>query len=416
MDKTILKNIMSLMGIQGVNYLIPLITLPYLVRTLEPIGYGSLGFSFAIIQYFSILTDYGFNLSATQKVAINRDDKKRVSELFWAVMSCKALLCISGLVLLLAVMAFSEQVYQQRWILLSCYTMVIGTVLFPTWLFQGKEKMGWIAASNITARLSAIPLIFLLVSKSQDAWLAGLITGMTGVLAGVIGLFFVYREKWVSWVRPDFALIKSEFADGWHIFISTAAVSLYTTSTTVILGFIAGPVAVGYYVAADKLRQAAQGVFTPIAQAVYPRINALMAKDKEAGFAMIRKLFIVMGSLTGIASVVLFSLAGYIVPIIYGDTYEPSIVILRWLAWLLVIVGLSNVFGVQTLLVLGKKSIFSRILLCSGIVNLSLLIPLAMMFHQNGAAVSVVITESFVTLLMLFFIVKLKIPLFKKST
>ncbi|WP_152598444.1 oligosaccharide flippase family protein, partial [Aeromonas lacus] len=83
MDKTLFKNIASLFGIQGMNYLIPLITLPYLVRVLDPIGYGSLGFALAIVQYCCMLTDYGFNWSVTQQIAVYRDDKLKVSKLFW---------------------------------------------------------------------------------------------------------------------------------------------------------------------------------------------------------------------------------------------------------------------------------------------------------------------------------------------
>lgn len=96
MDRKIFKNIVSLVGIQGVNYIIPLITLPYLVRVLQPAGYGSLGFALAITQYFVILTDYGFNLSVTQKIAVNKDDKRYVSKIFWNVISCKLLLGVLG--------------------------------------------------------------------------------------------------------------------------------------------------------------------------------------------------------------------------------------------------------------------------------------------------------------------------------
>lgn len=119
MDRKILKNIISLIGIQGVNYIIPLITLPYLVRILQPAGYGSLGFSLAIIQYFTILTDYGFNLSVTQKIAINRDDKTFISKTFWSVISCKLLLGVGGGVVLFLMLLINDDMYNLRWILIA---------------------------------------------------------------------------------------------------------------------------------------------------------------------------------------------------------------------------------------------------------------------------------------------------------
>ncbi|ELA4707862.1 oligosaccharide flippase family protein, partial [Escherichia coli] len=63
-------NAVYLFVVQGVTYLVPLITLPYLVRVLGAQSYGVLSFSLAIIQYFILLTDYGFNLSATQKISV----------------------------------------------------------------------------------------------------------------------------------------------------------------------------------------------------------------------------------------------------------------------------------------------------------------------------------------------------------
>lgn len=75
-DHVIIKNILSLFSIKVASYIIPLVTLPYLVRVLEPQGYGLLGFSAAIMQYFAIATSYGFDLSATNKIAKENSKKK----------------------------------------------------------------------------------------------------------------------------------------------------------------------------------------------------------------------------------------------------------------------------------------------------------------------------------------------------
>lgn len=415
MDKVLIRNIASLLGIQGMNYIIPLITLPYLVRTLGPVGYGSLGFSLAIIQYFCLLTDYGFNLSVTRQISVIRDDKCRVSELFWNILSCKLLLAFVSLVILFMVTMISNKLLDMLPILLAAYGLVLGNVLFPTWLFQGKESMGWIAMANIIARLSAVPLIFIFVNNPSDSWVAAFISGITSILAGLIGLWFIYRQSWISWNRPSWMRMSQELGKGWHVFLSDVAISLYTTSTTVILGFIAGPIAVGFYVAADKLRQAVQGLIGPVSQALYPRINATMAKDKAKAFGIIRKLLKWQVCCTCLLSIGLFFGANHIIELVYGSHYYPSISVLYWLAWLPVIISFSNVFGVQTLLVLGLNSLFSRILIFAGIINLVLLVPMAMWLGENGAAISVFITEIFVTFLMFLVILKRKIPLFRKS-
>ena len=100
MDKSVIKNIAALVGVQGANYIIPLITLPYLVKVLGPIGYGGLNFSLAFIQYFSLLADYGFNLSITKQISVMQNNKEKISELFWTAMLCKLGLAILGFVML----------------------------------------------------------------------------------------------------------------------------------------------------------------------------------------------------------------------------------------------------------------------------------------------------------------------------
>jgi Membrane protein involved in the export of O-antigen and teichoic acid len=413
LDKSVIRNIVSLVGVQGANYIVPLITLPYLVRVLGPVGYGGLNFSLALIQYFVLFADYGFNLSVTKQISVMRDSKEKISELFWIVMFCKSVLAVFGLVTLVLLIYFFPKIGEFSIVLVCAYTVVIGNVLFPVWLFQGLERMGMIAIANITAKLMAVPLIFVFVKTSSDAWLAGLITGITTVTAGIIGLIAIRRFNWIDWHKPTWGGVKRELSLGWHVFLSTAAISLYTVSITVILGIIAGPVAVGYYTAADKIRQAVQGIIAPVSLAIYPRINALMVKDRIIAFAMIRKLLLIQGVGTFILSLLLFLFSEPIILLAYDSGYINSVTVLKWLAWLPFVIGLSNVLGIQTLLVLGLNEIFSRILIASGVLSLLLIFPLGSLWAQDGAAIATFITELTVTLLMLLIIIKREIPIFR---
>lgn len=84
--------------------------------------------------------------------------------------------------------------------------------------------MGMIAIANISAKLMAVPLIFVFIESSSDAWLAGLITGITTIVAGIIGLIAVRRFNWINWHKPTLAGVKRELELGWHVFLSTAVV------------------------------------------------------------------------------------------------------------------------------------------------------------------------------------------------
>lgn len=416
MNRSLLRNILSLFFLQGANYLLPLITLPYLVRTLGAEGYGRLGFGLAFVQYFVLFSDYGFNLSATRSIAQNQQDRLRLSQLFWSVTACKLILGIAGFMILLLLSQSIPTLHATQDVLLAAYLLVLGNILFPIWLFQGLETMGRIATGSLIAKALAVPAIFWLVQRPDDAWLAAAIQGTTTIAAGLLAIDFIRRERWIYWVRPTWNDLKEQFSKGWHMFLSTAAISLYTTSNAVILGFLAGNTAVGHFVAADKIRQAVQGLISPVSQAIYPRVNALMQQDRSAAFRLIRQLLLGQGGATLLLSLLLGGFAPLIVQLAYGAGHQETVTVLRGLAPLPFLIGLNNVLGVQTMLTLSMEQLFSRILLVSGLCNLVLIVPLSLYHGAAGAASAALITECLVTYAMGWTLYRRKIPLFRKDS
>lgn len=138
--RVLLENFFSLSALQIFGYVLPLITLPYLVRVLGVEKYGLVAFANSFVAYFQMLTDYGLYLSAIREVSVHREDKQQLNKIFSTVMIIKSiLLAVSFLILLVIVFGFSK--FSANWELyLFAFGLVIGSVLFPVWFFQGMEK------------------------------------------------------------------------------------------------------------------------------------------------------------------------------------------------------------------------------------------------------------------------------------
>lgn len=143
---------MSLLSVQGVNYLLPLITLPYLLRVLGPEKFGVVAFAQAFVQYFVLFTDYGFNLTATKAISIYRDEKKSIRNLFYNNVDKDFINGFSFIVLILIV--FSVDKFKIDWnIYISTFGIVIGNVMFPIWFFQGMENMKVVSILNAISKI-----------------------------------------------------------------------------------------------------------------------------------------------------------------------------------------------------------------------------------------------------------------------
>jgi PST family polysaccharide transporter len=399
-NRHIFESLLSLSILQGANQILHLLIVPYLVRVLGPEHFGMVSFSQAFIQYFILLTDYGFNLSATRSASAIRHDRKKLSELFWTVMAIKAGLLFLSAGLLVA-LVFLVPVLRSTWMLhLVVCGSVVGHVLFPVWFYQGIEKMRYIAIFSILAKLAMVTMIFAAVRGPDDYLLAAGIQSGSFLVSGLVAFLIAPIATNLKPALPSFHAIKLSLSEGWHVFLSTAAVSLYTTSNTFVVGLLTSPADVGYFSASEKLIRAVLAILSPVSQSVYPHVNHLAHQSKEKAILFLSRLLRLFGSGSFVVSALLIVGSDWIVSIVFGPEFGPAVVLLRWMAFLPFVISISNVLGIQTMLTFGFQKLFSDILIFAGILNIALIFPMTIILGVSGAAISVLVSESAVVLLM----------------
>lgn len=395
MGSKLAGNFFWMSGMQAANYLLPLITIPYLIRVVGEANFGALNIALAIVGYLVVLTDYGFNITATQEVSLNRTNPKKLSEIFTHVIFTKLVLAAVGFLLLLLVVQIpvfkSEQV-----VILLTFGMVVGNALFPIWFFQGMENMRFITIFNMGARLLYTILIFTLIKEAADYKIVPLLNSLAAILAGAVAFLFVFLRYKLKLIRLDFSIIKNYFKHGWNVFISSFAVSLYINNNIVILGLFGTKEQVGYYAIAEKLLMVGRQAMNIVFQVIYPRTVKLITDNFIKAKVFLQnwtKYIAVIGVGIGIG---LFAFARPITIIFAGSDNSEIILLLRMLAFVPLIVGL-NIPIFQLMLARNMASAYRPLLLGGAALNIVLNFALAPLLFQNGTAIALIITEIFIT-------------------
>ncbi len=405
-NKILIRNFSSLSVLQFSNYLFPLITFPYLVRVLGPEKFGLVNFAAAFVTYFTIFTDYGFNLTATQEISVNRKNQDKINKIFSSVFVIKTVLFLIGLLVFLSLVFGIPKFYVDAPVYIFSFLAVFGSLLSPVWFFQGMEEMNYITVISVTVKAIWVIAVFLLIKNPADILILVILNGTSFVLIGIAGLIVVKIRYGVKFRKPSLTELKRQLTEGWYVFMSTASITLYTTTNTFILGLFAGNEIVGYFSAADKIKNAVQGLFNNAAQTVFPYLSKLFSESKIKAFKFVKNYMRLTVSVAIVLTLFMFIFSEDIVLLVLGNNYIPSITVFRIILFLPLVILLSNIYGIQLMLNLGFKKEFSRIIFLSGVFSVAVSLILVPVFYEIGTAITVLLTEILVTSQMYFFLKK----------
>jgi PST family polysaccharide transporter len=391
--KVVLENFTSLSTLQGINYLLPLVILPYLIRVIGPEKFGLIAFAQALIQYFMIFTDYGFSLTATKKISLCKT-QEQASTIFSTVMTVKFILAfLSYLILLILINAVPK--FKHDWLLyLFSFGAVIGNTLFPVWLFQGNEKMKFITIINIIGGIIYTASLFIFVRGPADYLLVPLLNSLFFIITGLLGLFVAFKEFDLEFVFQSYSDIKEELKMGWEVFISVVAINTYTATRIFAVGLLTNNTLTGYYSIAEKITGVIQAFpLASLSQAIYPRISRIFAKSKNRALGLMHKVQHSTTLTYLLAIPLLFFLAPWIVKIACGENYPEALISFRLLLLSILFIS-ANAFKVQFLLVCGRPDIYSRMHVLAALLGLPLIFTFIYYFSYLGAAAATIAIEA----------------------
>ena len=398
-DSRAVHNAIWLYMMQMFNSVIPLLTLPYITRVLGEAGYGLFSKVFNIVGYLQVIIEWGFGMSGARKAALTTD-KEELNRLFSAFIFVRAILLILCCFIISPIILVMNINMEERICFIAFGLMLIGTVLQQNWLFQGIQKMEYIAIISIVSRLISLVGIFAFVRSQKDIFLYCLLYSITSFCGGVFGTgIAVFKEKMrftVQGIRSAW----TELKDGWHVFTTSLSTKFFGAFGITVLGIVASNAEIGVFSAIQKIPSIVMLAWTPISQILYPISSRRFGESVDSGKQFVlkcRRFFLFLFS-----AIILFIALGAkpIIGLLYGEGYACRFfLVYPLLIWLLL--GINNNFwGIQTLLASGHSKEYSKCFQISVAVMVAANIILIHFWRDLGAAIAPAISELSLSVLL----------------
>lgn len=366
------------------NKFLPLLVIPYIVRTIGVEKYGVIMFAQAIMMYFQITTKYSFELTATKFISFNRDNIDKISYYFWNVLATQLLLFLIASVVFLAIFFSFDRFYIEKEVFLFSFLLVFTTIWAPMWFFQGIEEMKFIAIFNIIARVIYTVGIFVFIQEESDYIWIPLINSLSFLIVGMYAIHFIKRKYNIRFNKPSFVQMKILLKEGKHIFLSNMSVIFYTTTNTVLLGLLTNYTTVGIYSLAETIFGAYSQIIKIYSTVIYPHL-ARYADNVSKLYTQARKFLKLYIGILFFASVFLFFISEFTIELLFGEGHEKSVYVLQILAISLLLEPLGG-FLTPYLAIKSKYKVISKITFLTMLVNFILVFPMIYFYEERGLA------------------------------
>ena len=374
---------------QIIAIIVPLITAPYLARTLGADAVGIFSYTNSMTSYFMIIAVLGSTTFGQRKIAEVRDDRKKLSTEFWNIVSFRL---ITTTVTLIAYGIFIIFNWKYKLIYLILGINILDVFFNITWFFQGVEDFPKVVIRNLVIRIASCICIFCFVKSPDDLPLYIIFVVGFSLIANLWTWKFIpqYINK-LEKVNP-FQNLKEML----QLFLPTVATQIYLVLDKSMIGLITNSnYQNGCYEYSEKIARLALTVVTSIAAVILPRIaNLYNNGEKEKACSYVYKgyrfvwllAFPIMFGLMGITKV--------FVPVFFGPGFELSEILMPIFSTLVLFVSLSYVAGFSFLIPIGKQNVYTVVVCISAAFNLIANIILIPRYGAIGAAIASVLAEA----------------------
>lgn len=407
--KSLQKNFLYNVLYQILLVILPLITAPYISRTLGATAVGVYSYTYSVAYYFLLIAMLGIGNHGNRSIAAVRDDRKKLNKTFSSIYSLQV---VTFSIAILAYAIYLVLFVKDNRLIVLLQLIYVTSGLFDIgWLFFGLEQFKLTVARNTLIKISTVVLMFVFVHKPSDLWKYTLIMS-AGTLFSQAYLW-LYVKKYVSFEKCSVKEITSNIKPVLILFIPVLAYSIYKVMDKIMLGNMSSYDQVGFYNNAEKIINIPMGIITALGTVMLPRMSNIVANgDKKRVDDYIR---ISAKLVTLLSSAIAFGLMGVssvLAPVFFGDEFIACGEIIRLLSVTVFFIAWANVIRTQYLIPNKRDSIYLTSTMVGAILNLVINWMLIPKYQANGAAFGTIVAE-FSVMLVQMVAVKNELPMRK---
>ena len=395
------------------SFIFPLITFPYVSRVLLPIGTGKVGFATAVVSYFAMFAQLGIPTYGIKECAKVRDDKEELSRIVHELLMINLLMSAVVYIVFCVALAVVPKFQQERTLLWIISATILLNALSVEWLYKALEQYSYITIRSVVFKLIALVGMFLLVKSREDYVIYGFLTIFATSASSILN--FCNLRKYIYLKPVGNYRLRRHIKMVLLFFSMSVATTIYTNLDKVMLGFMKDDTAVGYYTAAVKIKTILVSIVTSASTVLLPRASYYVDKGMMDEFKRILQKtmhFIFIVSVPCALYFMIYAREGIF--FLSGKAYEGAIIPMQIIMPTLVLIGITNVTGIQMMVPIGKEKqvLYSEIV--GAVVDLILNVIFIPQYGAAGAALGTLVAEISVLVWQCVAIRDLKMDVFKK--
>lgn len=374
------------------SFIFPLITFPYVSRVLLPVGTGRVSFATSLISYFSMFAQLGIPTYGIRACAEVRDDREKLTRTAQELLILNLIMSAFSYGVLILALLFVPRLQEDRMLYIIISATILLTSIGMEWLYKALEQYAYITIRSLIFKLVALVAMFLLIHEQSDYVIYG---GISIFAASASNIFnFINAHKFIGIKPVGKYCLKRHIKPVIIFFAMSCASTIYTNLDTVMLGFMTTDVDVGYYNAAIKIKSILVSIVTSLGTVLLPRASYYVKQGfMDEFYRITRKAlnFVFLLATPLMLYFIFFAKEGIF--FLSGSAYAGSIASMQIIMPTLLLIGLTNILGIQILVPTGREKIVLYSEIAGAVVDVIINAIFIPIYASAGAAFGTLIAE-----------------------